>query len=335
MDKVPWQVYVGLIAFAIIAFLIIVIIVVAKNKNLNAKAETEKNKFGLSITDGESSGGDKTKKKNAIILTKEDNVNVALMRLNMLKIHPVFTTSFNYVLYKSDKLLESQKSIIDKLINTKRNPKNKILEETITKYSIILNTLIKNYILSFKSTLLKLIDDAETDITNDDKEFTNTLRSFKCFMEDTYNEINLYSVIDNLKCTGIITKNSNIEANEIPENIYTTFEKYIKSESSVLCRDIMISQYIIFSIDNNLFERYTYFVNGLEQLLNSVLQYTFILYSETKYKIIYELCKRCLNNELAPNAIEPELPIEELNGETIEMAEEVIEEDGKGEKQNG
>ena len=323
--NMPWQVLAGLIAFGIIAFLIILIVAVVKNKDISGKAKIKDNDVGFSITDAGSSDKSKKDKEHTITITREDNINITLMRLNMLTIHPVFTTSFNYVLYKSDKLIESQKNILNKFI-TKRNTKNKIIEDLISKYSIILNTLIKNYILSFKSALLKMIDDARTDITNNDKEFTNTLRSFKCFMEDIYNETNLYSVIDNVKCTGIAYKSSNIDPNDIPDDIFSTFEKYIKYESSIFCRDIMISKYIIFSIDNNLFERFTYFTNGLEHLLNSILQYTFILYSETKYKIISEVIKKVLNSQQNSDDTIPQ--IEEISD--VEPIEELVEENKTG-----
>ena len=300
MDKIPWQVYVGIIVFAIIAFLVMVIIVISNNKNISANAEHKDNKLGFSITDSESSSK-KDNKKNTVNLNNDQMTNILLSNLNTLKTHPLFTSVFGNILYKSDLLLDKTRHFVFEsvLSQTQTNKKNRILIlNDLYKYYLIVNTLFKNYIVSFKSVLNKLIDDAEHDITSNDPSFKQTLNTYNIFLEDIVSNNLINAVVDNFKSTGASTNDYVLNPEDIPEEIYNMFKGYIKDELDIFYRDMLICKNLIFSIDSNLYKRYTYFITGLSQFFNSVLHYTVILFYQTRFSFfmkIYDIYN--LNNK--------------------------------------
>lgn len=325
----PWQGIVAIVTGVAAIILIIVIIVVKNNKNFSANGEYKENKFGLSITD---SGNKSTE-------LEEQVKKYYITRINTLKIHPLFTTIINHVLYKSDTVDYRIKELF-KLINNDELP---ISSERLSKLVDMTTHLFKCYVTSFKSSMDDFLNRALEDISRHDMNFTKSVKYMNSFMKDVESGSILVSIIDTVKMVGFnndeIIRENEIYKDDVPSFFYTTFAKHVKSKTSDFYRDITISNTIMFSSSSNTeYDSFLSFVHGCSQLLDSITEYLYTLCCETKYEFILDICKsesiiyNSQNNidKIFDNAVNSDSDAFEL----IENIDDLVEEIDTSENEN-
>lgn len=282
-SKIPWQA-ISISAITILVF-VLIIILIKNNKNIKAKGKFKDNEVGLEITDSENSKNNKKQDISEII------ENISLSYLSMLKIHPIFTSIFNDILYNTSVIYRERE--LGKLVANDHKENTRIIADVVT----IVNYFLKCYIVSFKTNIEHILDKAKTDIENKDSTFKSTASIIDGFLKDVEDDIILSSTIDNMKITGINFNEPNdvgskVKREQIPQYMYEIMTKYVKSKNPELYRNLLISKTMMKThLAANQMRTYS-FVSGISFMLNSVLDYLYILCSEIRIEILLDILKK-------------------------------------------
>ena len=288
VSSIPWQII--LIAFIALVLVAIIIILIKNNKNLKANGKFKENEIGIEITDSNNSKG-----------KKEDDTemidNLALSYLSMLKIHPIFTSIINNILYNTS--VNYREKELFKVILGSENPDFTKLSRLAT----IANYFMKCYVISLKAEIEIILTETKNDLEEGDKSFKKSSQLIDNLIKDVELDTIISSTTDNIKIAGVNFNelegpNSNKkEREQIPPYTFELFKKHIKTKTPELYRNLLISKNMMKThLSINKMRPYS-FVTGLGFLLNSVLDHLYILCSEIKLEFLLDLSKEELNKD--------------------------------------